>query len=327
MQPLVDTFGRVHDYLRISLTDKCNLRCTYCMPENVQFLPTKKLMSKAELLDLAAIFVNDFGINKIRITGGEPLLRKDAGEIISGLCALGVKLHMTTNAVFLHRFWETLQAHQLLSINISLDTLDRAKFYEINKRDEFEVVHQNIQTALQKGFRIKLNVVAKKGMNDDEILDFIALTENENIHVRFIEFMPFNGNEWDKTNVLDYQLMLSEISKQHSVEKLNDLPNSTSKSYQVKGFKGTFSFISTITAPFCESCNRIRLTADGKLRNCLFSTSETDLLTKYRAGKEIKPLIIEAIQQKKAALGGHAFQSKEFDANQVDERSMVAIGG
>lgn len=327
MQPLVDTFGRVHDYLRISLTDKCNLRCTYCMPENVQFLPSKKLMSKAELLDLAAIFVNDFGINKIRITGGEPLLRKDAGEIISGLCALGVKLHMTTNAVLLHRFWETLQAHQLLSINISLDTLNRAKFLEINKRDEFEIVHQNIQTALEKGFRIKLNVVAKKGMNDDEILDFIALTENENIHVRFIEFMPFNGNEWDKTNVLDYQLMLNDIKKQHTVEKLNDLPNSTSKSYQVNGFNGTFSFISTITAPFCESCNRIRLTADGKLRNCLFSTSEIDLLTAYRTGNEIKPLIIKAIQQKKAALGGHAFQSKEFDANQVDKRSMVAIGG
>jgi len=297
------------------------------MPENVQFLPSKKLMSKNELLDLASIFIKDFGINKVRITGGEPLLRKDAGEIINGLCAMGVKLHMTTNAVFLHRFWETLEANQLLSINISLDTLEKAKFFEINKRDEFEVVFQNIQSALKRGFRINLNVVAKKGMNEDEILDFIALTENENIHVRFIEFMPFNGNEWDKSNVLDYKLMLSEIQDRYSIVKLNDLPNSTSKSYQVEGFKGTFSFISTITAPFCEGCNRIRLTADGKLRNCLFSTAEMDLLTAYRSGEEIQPLIIEAIHQKKKALGGHTFQSKKFDTSQIDKRSMVAIGG
>jgi cyclic pyranopterin phosphate synthase len=297
------------------------------MPENMQFMPSKKLMSANELLAIAKIFVEDFGIRKIRITGGEPLLRKDAAVIINGLAALGVKLHLTTNAVFLHQFWENLEQNGLLSINVSLDTLNREKFLAINKRDEFNIVKKNIDIALAKGFRIKLNVVVKKDMNDEEVLDFIALTKSGNMHIRFIEFMPFSGNEWNKAAVVDYKTMLAEIQEKYEVEKLNDAFGSTSKSYQIAGFEGTFSFITTISEPFCESCNRIRLTADGKIRNCLFGKEEIDLLSKFRTGEAIQPLIIQSILAKKEALGGHAFQSANFDVKNVDARSMVAIGG
>ena len=327
MQPLVDQFGRIHDYLRISLTDKCNLRCTYCMPENMQFMPNRNLMSAEELLAIAKIFVDDFGVRKIRITGGEPLLRKDAATIINGLATLGVKLHLTTNAVFLHQFWESLQQNGLLSINVSLDTLNRERFLEINKRDEFDIVQQNIETALTKGFKIKLNVVIKKGMNEGEVLDFIALTKSGNMHIRFIEFMPFNGNQWDKSAVVDYRAILEQIEGKYQIGKLNDAYSSTSKTYQIADFEGTFSFVTTISEPFCASCNRIRLTADGKIRNCLFGKDEIDLLSKFRKGEAIQPFIIQAIQAKKEALGGHVFQSSNFDLKNVDTRSMVAIAG
>ena len=328
MTELVDRFGRIHDYLRVSLTDRCNLRCAYCMPEHVQFLPRPNLMTADEILQIANTFVVEYGVNKIRLTGGEPLLRKDAAAIIEGLADLPVEMVMTTNGVFLHKFLDMFERKGLTSLNISLDSLHREKFHRINKKDSFDIVWKNIQSALDRNFNIKLNTVVKLGMNDDEVLDFVHLTRDNDLHVRFIEFMPFSGNKWQKDAVMPYKDMLHVISKEHDVIKLNDKVNSTSKSYTIEGFTGTFSFISTNSLPFCNDCNRIRLTADGKLRNCLFSKDETDLLQALRNQQDIRPLIIDTIMGKHKQLGGlDNFQSSVFDEKAIDERSMYAIGG
>lgn len=325
---LTDGLGRVHDYLRISLVDRCNLRCTYCMPANVRFLPMAKLMTADEILHIAGHFVERYGIRKIRLTGGEPLLRKDAGDIIQRLSQLDVQLAITTNGVNLHQHLDTLRAAGLHSLNISLDTLRPERFKEVTLRDEFSTVWKNIELAREKGFRVKLNVVAKRGMNTDEVVDFVALTEGEDLHVRFIEFMPFNGNSWDWNSVLGYREMLDLVEARYPVEKLQDGPHSTAKSFRVPGHAGTFAFITTVTDAFCSSCNRIRLTAEGRLRNCLFAREEVDLLGPLRAGEEIGPLIVGAMARKHARLGGlPEFEEEEAVQKGLSSRSMLKIGG
>ena len=324
---LSDTHGRGHDYLRISMVDSCNLRCTYCMPENVRFLPPSKLMSADEMLGIAKVFV-DAGVRKIRLTGGEPLLRRDAAEIIRGLGALGVELAITTNGIFLNEFLGTFREVGMRSLNVSLDTLKRDRFAEITRRDQFETVMTNIHRAVDEGFRVKVNMVVMRGVNDDELLDFVEWGKDANIHIRFIEFMPFDGNSWDWGKVFSYAQMLEVIGARYPIQKLHDGPNSTSKAHQVPGFKGTFAVISTVTQPFCEGCNRIRLTAEGKIRNCLFAKGEIDLLSAYRKGEDIRPLIGAAMQQKAARLGGlPEFQEQEQLLAGLSKRPMVKIGG
>lgn len=325
---LKDRFNRVHDYLRISLVDKCNLRCTYCMPENIRFLPQSHLMSDDEVYELSRIFVEDFGIKKIRFTGGEPLLRKGAGELMERIAGLGTKLAITTNGILLHDFLPTFERIGLRSLNISLDTLREDRFKEITRRGEFQAVMDNIQLALERGFRVKINVVAMRGLNEDEYIDFVRLTEKQDLHIRFIEFMPFDGNSWNWEKVFSYKEILALIGKEFSVQKLNDAPHSTAKAYQVDGFKGTFSVISTITEAFCSSCNRIRMTAEGKLRNCLFSRKETDLLSVLRAGEDVRPLITSSIHGKHEKLGGlPEFENEEALKQVLSNRAMVKIGG
>lgn len=325
---LLDKWGRVHDYLRLSLTDKCNLRCTYCLPKDPRFFPNQKLLTKEELIQLATLFVEEFGIKRIRFTGGEPLLRKDAGEIIRAIGQLPVTLNITTNGIFLDQYLDLFEEIGLTSLNISLDTLDAAKFKKITLRDEFDKVMTNIDLALARGFRIKVNAVAIKGFNDEEVLDFVKWTEKRPIHVRFIEFMPFSGNEWQWEKVVPYQELLQRVSAHYPIEKLTDAPSSTTKSYRVPNFAGTLAFISTVSQPFCQGCNRIRLTADGKLRNCLFARGEFDLKTPLREGKEVKGLIQEAMQAKFKERGG--LPEEWFDesfVNELSDRSMTAIGG
>ena len=328
MSTLKDKYGRIHDYLRISLVDKCNLRCTYCMPENIRFLPSHRLMTADELLSISEVFIEQLGVKKIRVTGGEPLLRKDAYEIIERLGRLPVELAITTNGILLHEFLDLFEEIGLRSINISLDTFRKDRFLELTRRDQYDQVMENIGRAQDRGFRVKLNMVVMKGINDDELIDFVERTREARIHVRFIEFMPFDGNQWHWEKVFSYQEMLDRISEKYSIDKLNDAPHSTSKAHQVKGFKGTFAVISSVTHPFCSTCNRIRLTAEGKLRNCLFSTKETDLLTPFRAGEEILPFIEKSILDKHFQLGGLPdFQDREALLDNLSDRSMVKIGG
>ena len=323
-----DTFGRVHDYLRISLTDNCNLRCFYCMPEEkYAFAPASKLMQVDEIETIAKLFVAN-GVKKIRLTGGEPLVRKDAPKIIESLGKLGVELAITTNGIRVHEMLDELLGANIRAINISLDTLQADKFLKITRRDLYHQVRSNIELLLQHGIRVKINVVVMKGLNDNEILDFIALTKHNNIEVRFIEFMPFSGNQWTSNQVFTLHEILLEVASAYDAIPLESEPNDTSKRYMIPGHSGSFAVISTMSAPFCETCNRMRLTADGKLKNCLFSKSETDLLGALRKGEAILPLIEETILAKAKALGGQfSGVFENIDASKLENRSMITIGG
>ncbi len=325
---LVDKFDRVHDYLRISLTDNCNLRCFYCMPEeDYEFTPASRLMQPIEIETLAKIFVEQ-GVKKIRLTGGEPLVRKDAGDIIMRLAKLPVKLCMTTNGTRLHDFVDVLEQSKMHTINISLDTLMPDKFMLITRRDQFKLVMDNILLFIDKGFQVKINVVVMKDFNDHEINDFIAWTKHMPIQVRFIEFMPFSGNKWTSNKMISYADILHEIEKKYTIVPLLGEKNDTAKHFTVAGHTGTFAVISTMTAPFCSTCNRMRLTADGKLKNCLFSDGETDLLTPLRAGEAILPLIEHNILSKAQQLGGQFTTSlNTMEALAIQNRSMISIGG
>ena len=325
---LEDTYNRSHNYLRISLTDNCNLRCFYCMPEEeYAFMPNQQLMQADEMVSIAKIFIAN-GVTKIRLTGGEPLVRKDAAHIIRALGALDVELTITTNATRVHHFIEDFETAGIRSVNISLDTLQKEKFQLITRRDQFDTVKNNIDLLLQRKFQVKVNVVVVKGLNDLEILDFIEWTKTTPIDLRFIEFMPFDGNHWKSDKLVTWQEMLTLISSKYTIEAKTNAPHDTSKNYTIKNHLGSFGVISTMSAPFCTGCNRIRLTADGKIKNCLFSQEETDLLGAFREGKDLLPLIKESILGKHKELGGQF--SKDFsliNADDLHNRSMIAIGG
>ena len=326
-----DSHGRSHNYLRISITEHCNLRCTYCMPaEGIALTPKAHLMTADEIVTIAQTFVN-LGVNKIRLTGGEPLVRKDAKDIIQRLGKLGVELTLTTNGILVHDFIDTFKEAGITTLNVSIDSLKKEKFNQITRRNYFEKLIENLDLLEVNGFKVKLNVVVIKGFNDNEIIDFIELTKNRNIQIRFIEFMPFDGNQWNKEKLVSYAEILSKVNgyyNEQNVNRLQDKPNDTSKNHKVESYLGSFSVISSVTNPFCSTCNRIRLTADGKLKNCLFSSSETSLLDTLRAGESIEPLIFQNIKNKKAMRGGMdddaKFQNpKLFSKN----RSMIKIGG
>jgi cyclic pyranopterin phosphate synthase len=318
---LTDSFGRQHDYLRISLTDACNLRCVYCMPnETIQVTPSAKLMQADEIQEIARIFVS-LGVKKIRLTGGEPLLRKDAKDIIQKLSPLPAELTVSTNAVLADEFIDTFKANNIRSLNISLDTLDAAEFLAITKRGDFQKIMANINLLLVHDFKVKVNMVVMKGINEHAILDFVNWTKNYSLDIRFIEFMPFAGNAWQRNKVFSYAEMLEVIKSQYNFVKLEDGLNDTAKKYKIPNHAGSFAFITTITEPFCGTCNRMRLTADGKMKNCLFSSGETDLLSAFRKGEDIVPLIQSCLQQKKQERGGR------FDFENIENRSMIRIGG
>lgn len=325
---IVDQYNRVHDYLRISLTDQCNLRCLYCMPENdYAMTPPHRLMQANEIALLAETFVQ-LGVKKIRLTGGEPLVRKDAAAIIRALGQLPVQLALTTNGTRLHLFAPVLEEAGVQAVNISLDSLRTEKFKWITKRDQFARVQDNIQGMLRKGVHVKINVVVMQDVNEDEINDFIAWTKDEPIHIRFIEFMPFTGNGWTGNKVVTWAAMQQIIQSQYDFIPLQNDVHDTARTYQVPGHAGTFSIISTMSSAFCGQCNRMRLTADGKMKNCLFSKEETDLLSALRRQEPIEPLIHQCIRAKAKALGGqftNAFENLE--AASLHNRSMISIGG
>ncbi|MFM9028711.1 MAG: GTP 3',8-cyclase MoaA [Bacteroidota bacterium] len=321
---LEDKHGRIHDYLRISITDACNLRCTYCMPDQPVFSPEEKLMSASEIISLARIFVG-LGVRKIRLTGGEPLIRRDFNEILEGLSKLNVvglkEVTLTTNGIRLHEHLDALTDAAVRSVNISLDTLLPERFSAIAKRDRFHQVISNIHLLLDRQFNVKINMVVMKGVNDDEVIDFIQWTRDYPIHVRFIEFMPFEGNHWIDKRLIRTAELLDRASSFFDIESLSNSPNDTARAFKVLGYSGTFAFISTMSEPFCGGCNRIRLTADGKIRNCLFSRNELDLLGTLRIGRDVRSLIMQSLGEKSKKWGGQELFSNP------ENRPMVAIGG
>ena len=328
---LTDSFGRKHNYLRISLSEKCNLRCTYCMPKDgVTLTPHPELMTTEELFAIAKIFA-DNGVNKIRLTGGEPLVRKDFSVLLQKLSTLDVKLSITTNAILVDRFMDDFKKYGLNDINVSLDSLQEEKFKFITRRDQFKKAYENIFLLIENGFNVKMNVVLMKDFNEDEIVDFIKLTQNLPISIRFIEFMPFDGNKWNKNKLVTQQEILEKADAYFGSENYAQLENEknfTSRNFQVKCFKGNFGIISSVSNPFCDSCNRIRLTANGKIKNCLFSNKETDLLSAYRNNESVEELIFSSIYKKKAVRSGmDTFEKLNNPDLHNNNRSMITIGG
>jgi cyclic pyranopterin phosphate synthase len=295
--------------------------------EDYDFTPASRLMQTGEVSELARLFVQE-GVTKIRLTGGEPLVRKDAAKIIESLSELPVELVMTTNATRIHEFIPVLKASGMKTMNVSLDTLQPDKFMLVTRRDLFHQVRSNIELLLHHGFRVKINVVVMKGFNDEEINDFIRWTQFIPVEIRFIEFMPFSGNRWTGNQVFSMNDMFTEIGKEFDFLPLENDLHDTAKHFMVPGHAGSFAIISTMSAPFCSSCNRMRLTADGKLKNCLFSTGETDLLTDLRNGEDVTPLIHASIRSKEKQLGGQFSGTFDMlDAASIHNRSMITIGG
>jgi cyclic pyranopterin phosphate synthase len=298
--------------------------------EGILLSPKKDLMTADEIYAIAKTFVNN-GVDKIRLTGGEPLLRKDFPEIIEQLASLETEISITTNGILIDKHLAVLKQFNIRKINLSLDTLVASKFQTITLRNQFEKVIDNLHLLLNNDFKIKINVVLIKGFNDNEIIDFIKLTQFLPISIRFIEFMPFAGNEWDKSKMVTQEEILNQVQNHFSsseIEKLEDDLNFTAREFKIKNYLGSFGIISSITNPFCDGCNRIRLTANGKIKNCLFSNSETDLLSAYRNGQSIEDLIRFSIKNKKKIRAG--MNSSEDINNPVlnlDNRSMIAIGG
>ncbi|XP_012496348.1 PREDICTED: molybdenum cofactor biosynthesis protein 1 isoform X2 [Propithecus coquereli] len=303
---LTDSFGRQHSYLRISLTEKCNLRCQYCMPEEgVPLTPKADLLTTEEILTLARLFVKE-GVNKIRLTGGEPLIRPDVVNIVAQLRQLeGLRtIGITTNGINLARLLPQLQKAGLSAINISLDTLVPAKFEFIVRRKGFYKVMEGIHKAIELGYNpVKVNCVVMRGLNEDELLDFVALTEGLPLDVRFIEYMPFDGNKWNFKKMVSYKEMLDSIRQQWpELEKLPEEESSTAKAFKIPGFQGQISFITSMSEHFCGTCNRLRITADGSLKVCLFGNSEVSLRDHLRAGaceQELLRIIQAAVGRKK----------------------------
>ena len=326
---IVDTFGREHDYLRISLTERCNLRCFYCMPEEgIPLREKSEFMSSEETLAIAKVFVG-MGVKKIRLTGGEPLVKKDAANIIRELGKLPVELAITTNAVLVDQFIDVFKEAGIKSVNVSLDSLKEETFNMISRRNYFDKIMKNIELLIANDFIVKVNAVVMRNLNENEIPAFIEWTKKQAIHVRFIEFMPFDGNKWNWDKKVSFKEILdiaNEAFGENAIRKIQDSKNDTTRSFRLADGIGTFGIISSVTNPFCDTCNRIRLTADGKIKNCLFSQTETDILKAHRENLDIKPLIISAILDKKKQRGGAEEFNEDFVKN-MKNRSMIAIGG
>lgn len=366
---LTDTHGRHHNYLRISLSERCNLRCQYCMPpEGIQLSPSSNLLTDQEITRLVDVFVKN-GVDKVRLTGGEPLLRPNLASLIrqissslrtadrnlSGSGLVGI----TTNGISLSRQIDALVDAGLTGVNISLDTLRSDRFLEITRRNGLEkvmrAIHDTIRAFREKygdvrlgpngtgGSRVKINCVVMKDFNDDELVDFVDLVNNTfcgDVDMRFIEWMPFNDNGWNMTKFLSYEDMMDNIDSKAPLERIEDGPNDTTKWWTVQNQasvrKSRIGFITSMSEHFCSSCNRLRITADGKIKVCLFGSNEKEVslrdIMRNRSSnnsrsdeEELSEVIYAAVQRKSFALGGHG--NAEAIAKAADNRPMTTIGG
>lgn len=326
---LIDSFNRKITSLRIAVTDRCNLRCLYCAATGgVQFFDRAEILTFEEITRLAQIAVG-LGVNKIRLTGGEPLIRKDVPKLIRKLAQIEglIDLSLTTNGVMLKDLAEELYLAGLRRINVSLDTLNPKKYTQLTRGDVLTKVLAGLDAAQQCGFSpIKINVVAMRGFTEEDIPDFVRFARRKGFQVRFIEFMPLDGDDnWGIEKVIPAEEIVHLINAVQPLEPIGTTPAAASAElYRFKDGIGEIGIVSSVSNPFCENCNRIRLTADGKLRTCLFSLEEIDLKNLMRNGasdQEIGRVIIEAVKNKER---GH----KINDANFVKPaRSMSMIGG
>lgn len=326
---LTDSFGRTINNLRISVTDQCNFRCIYCMPEEgMVFHPKAEILTFEEIARISAI-ASGLGINKLRLTGGEPTVRKDLPVLIRMLADIkGISdIAMTTNGFLLKKMSKSLREAGLPRVNVSLDTLDAEKFERMTRRDVLDKVLEGLEEA-EKYFElpIKINVVAMRGYTDDDVLDFALLARTRPYQIRFIEFMPLDADHtWSREKVLTGAEIIDRIQAVWPLDPVVR-PNQREPAdlFRFRDGKGEIGLIASVSEPFCENCNRIRITADGRLRTCLFSLWETDLKTPLRSGasdETIAEMIIEAVRNKEP---GHHINDPTFVQ---PERTMSAIGG
>ena len=328
--PLIDTFGRIHDNLRVSVTDRCNVRCFYCMPEEgVKYMQHAEILTFEEIERFVRVAVS-LGVTKLRVTGGEPLVRKGLPVLIRMLAAIpGIRdLALTTNGVLLAKHAEALYAAGLRRLNVHLDTLDRERFLRITRRDELEQVLEGLAVARRLGFGpIKINAVAVKNLVEPDIVPLARFGREHGMEIRFIEFMPLDAQGlWSRGNVLTAGEIIETLERE--VAPLVAIPDADVRApateYRYADGAGSVGFIASVSRPFCLNCNRIRLTSDGKLRYCLFAIDETDVKALLRSGapdEEIAATIRGAVHKKWM---GHEINSSRFVA---PPRPMYAIGG
>ena len=327
---LRDTFGRIADDLRISVTDRCNFRCIYCMPAaGLPWIARDEVLSFEEITRVTRILVSDCGVRTIRLTGGEPLVRKGIEQLTAMIASLdqGLDIAMTTNGILLKEKAAALRSAGLSRLNISLDTLQRERFRNLARRDALERVLDGIRAAREAGFtRIKLNVVVMRGVNDDEVLDFARLARQEGHEVRFIEFMPLDADGiWTPESVVASREIIDAIDREFPVEPVHDQRPAPATRFRFKdGSPGGIGVIPSVSDAFCKVCNRIRLTAEGRLRTCLFSLQEHDVKSLLRNGgsdDEIREFVRAAVWQKEE---GHKIGQADFVK---PKKTMSQIGG
>jgi cyclic pyranopterin phosphate synthase len=324
--PLLDGFGRVHRDLRISVTDRCNFRCTYCMPaEGLAWLPRDQVLTFEEIERISRVCVERFGIDSIRLTGGEPTVRAHLPVLVGKLAALGADLALTTNGATLRLIAGDLVAAGLRRVNISLDTLRRDRFAELTRRDQLESVLDGIEAAKEAGLDpVKVNAVVMRGVNDDEVLDLATFGRDRGVVVRFIEWMPLDADRhWESDAVVSQDEILRTIDAVYPVEAIRR-GHEPAERFVYRDGMGEVGVIPSVTRPFCASCDRIRLTADGQLRSCLFAVDEVDLRALLRGGAsddEVGAAVQRCVAGKWA---GHMIGQVQFVR---PRRSMSQIGG
>ena len=328
MNTLIDTYGRVHRNLRVSLTDRCNLRCTYCMPHDfAAWLPSEHQLTTDELVRVIEIAVSE-GINEVRLTGGEPLLRPDIVEIVSRINAItdAPTLTMTTNALTLAKVAQPLADAGLTRINISLDTLDRDRFKLMTHRDRIDDVFAGIAAAQAAGINpIKINAVLLTGVNADEAPALLEWALKNNLALRFIEQMPLDaGGIWERSSLVTADDIYADLSKKYELTPCDGRGSSPAEEFFVNGGPATVGIIGSVTRPFCGACDRLRLTSDGQLRSCLFSLEEMDLRTAMRSGASDEDIAQRFRKTVAGKLPGHGINDPKFIQPQ---RPMSAIGG
>ncbi|PQJ21846.1 GTP 3',8-cyclase MoaA [Tenacibaculum sp. SG-28] len=330
MQKLVDRFGREINYVRLAVTDRCNLRCQYCMPAHgIPIVAREELLTFKEMYRIVRV-LTELGIHKVRLTGGEPFVRKDFISFLEMLSYndLLEAINITTNGALIKKHLEKIQAlPKIKTINLSIDSLHAEKFKKITRRDVFSEVYEVLEVLEKSNLHLKLNVVVQSGFNTNEITDFVRLTAEKNLTVRFIEEMPFNGNgQRTMEEVWNFDKILKEIASEFEIKKLETPKSSTSKNYKVPGFKGDLGIIPAFTRTICNDCNRIRITATGLFKNCLFDDGVFNLRDFLRNGasnEDLKSLFLSLVKEKPK----NGFIAEANRKNGAISESMSTIGG
>ena len=323
---LIDSFGRIHRDLRISVTDRCNFRCTYCMPaEGLEWVPRDDLLTFEEIARVARIMVERYGVNGIRLTGGEPTVRANLPVLVGLLAEMDTDLAMTTNGVSLPLLAGELRAAGLRRVNVSCDSLQESRFAELTRRDSLSRVLEGIDAAISAGFDpVKVNCVVMRGVNDDEIADFVSFGRRKGVEVRFIEFMPLDADGiWTNDLVVGVDEILARVNDACPVEPVQRTSAPATR-YRFADGAGSVGIVASVSDSFCSTCDRVRLTADGQFRNCLFAVTETDVRALLRSGAgddEIASALEESVASKWA---GHQINRVHFVR---PRRSMSQIGG